>query len=744
MAGRFSVEAVFEAKDRMTRPVARMTKRIERMARNGSRSIRRLDRAFSGAHRTIARTGAVVGAAALAATLALTALGKSGADFEQAITNVGAVGLQTRAQIAPLEKMALDLGATTKFTATEAAGAMEIMARSGFSAADILAGVPGVLNAAAASGLEIAEVADHVSNALKGMGLATSDATRVADVLALASSRTNSTIGTLGESLRNVASTARVLGVPLEDVVASVALLQDVGLDASVAGSAMNTMLTKLAKPPAAIAKQMKRLGLSFKDAQGNMKAFPEVLATVNTLAKKSGGSMDRVAILADLVGLRGQKAASNLAKLFETGKVEKLTAELRNATGAAQEMAELRMDTLQGDLTLLGSAVDGLTVALFGLKGGALRDVVQLTTKWVSANKDPELRNATGAAQEMAELRMDTLQGDLTLLGSAVDGLTVALFGLKGGALRDVVQLTTKWVSENKGLIVSGVQDFLQGVADNMPAIVRGLKLIGGGLAVFYTWAAAAKVAAAATWLLTAAATAPITPFGLVAAAVSALAVVAFAFWDDIGPVVEGALASITAALSSAWAWLKSSATAVAEFVVGAFVVAFPGISAMAAATWNLVRESWEPATEFFGGVWDTVLDKTTRFVRQIISAFEPVTRFFEQLWAGISSGFDSAVGWIVDTLGALVGDVRQRGREVLDGPSGAFSGPQGAPMSSPQVVGPQERAARAMSHTITESLTFERNQSEITIRDESGRAEVTRQPRNGPSLRFAESGAL
>jgi len=679
MAGRFSVEAVFEAKDRMTRPVARMTKRIERMARNGSRSIRRLDRAFSGAHRTIARTGAVVGAAALAATLALTALGKSGADFEQAITNVGAVGLQTRAQIAPLEKMALDLGATTKFTATEAAGAMEIMARSGFSAADILAGVPGVLNAAAASGLEIAEVADHVSNALKGMGLATSDATRVADVLALASSRTNSTIGTLGESLRNVASTARMLGVPLEDVVASVALLQDVGLDASVAGSAMNTMLTKLAKPPAAIAKQMKRLGLSFKDAQGNMKAFPEVLATVNTLAKKSGGSMDRVAILADLVGLRGQKAASNLAKLFETGKVEKLTAELRNATGAAQEMAELRMDTLQGDLTLLGSAVDGLTVALFGLKGGALRDVVQLTTKWVSANKD---------------------------------------------------------------LIVSGVQTFLADVSANMPAIVRGLKLIGGGLAVFYTWAAAAKVAAGATWLLTAALAA--TPFGLVAAAVSALAVVAFAFWDDIGPVVEGALASITAALSSAWAWLKSSATAVAEFVVGAFVVAFPGISAMAAATWNLVRESWEPATEFFGGVWDTVLDKTTRFVRQIISAFEPVTRFFEELWAGISSGFDSAVGWIVDTLGALVGDVRQHGREVLDGPSGAFSGPQGAPMSSPQVVGPQERGAALMSHSIRETMSVERNQSEITIRDESGRAEVTRQPRNGPSLRFAESGAL
>src|SRR5690606_28675336 len=107
------------------------------------------------------------------------------------------------------------LGATTKFTATEAAEAMEIMARAGFKNEEILAGVGGVLDAAAASGLEMAEVSNHVSNVLKGMGLEASQATRVADVLALASARTKSSIGSLGESMKNVASTARQFNIPL-------------------------------------------------------------------------------------------------------------------------------------------------------------------------------------------------------------------------------------------------------------------------------------------------------------------------------------------------------------------------------------------------------------------------------------------------------------------------------------------------------------------------------------------------
>jgi TP901 family phage tail tape measure protein len=290
-----------------------------------------------------------------------------------------------------------------------------------------------VLDAAAASGLEMAEVANHVSNVLKGMGLETSEATRVADVLALASARTNSSIGSLGESMKNVASTARQFKIPLEEVVAGVALLQDVGLDASVAGSAMNTMLTKMAAPTAGLKKQMKQLGISFEDSKGNMLPMSEVLKQLAAGTDKAGGNMKQVAFLAELVGLRGQKAASNLKTLFESGKINTLVKELEDAEGAASKMSALRMRNLKGDWTLFGSAVDAVKVRLFETQSGPLRDMV------------------------------------------------------KG---------MTKWVGENEKLIESKFVQFIKDIKDNLPKIVMWAKRIGIGLAVFYTFAAAVKIA--------------------------------------------------------------------------------------------------------------------------------------------------------------------------------------------------------------------------------------------------------
>lgn len=389
MAGRFSVEAVFKAVDRVTTPVTRMQNRIGKMTRSAERGFRKLDRSMGRFLKKLKRGAqTLVISLALVTAAAGNVLG-AGADFEQAITNVGAVSLKSRDQIAALEKQALQLGKTTKFTATQAAGAMEIMAKAGFNSQQILKATPAVLSAAAASGLEIAEVADHVSNSLKGMGLEVSEAANVADVLALASARTNSSIGSLGESIRNVASTARQLNVPFSDLVASVALLQDVGLDASVAGSAFNTMLTKMAAPTAGMVKKMKKLGISFKNANGDMLALPDVLQQLSIASKKVGGNFDQVAFLAELVGLRGQKAAANLSKLFETGRLKELTEELRNATGAADKMAKLRMNTVRGSMLLLGSAVDAVKVKIFALNEGPLKDTIDSLTAWVSANEE-------------------------------------------------------------------------------------------------------------------------------------------------------------------------------------------------------------------------------------------------------------------------------------------------------------------------------------------------------------------
>lgn len=396
------------------------------MRRSFSKTFGQLDRGFSSALRNARSFGRTMGAIGLAGAAAAVAIAKPGADFEEAITAVGAVSLKTRDQIADLEVKAKELGATTKFTATQSANAMEIMAKAGFSSQDILKGVGPILSAAAASGMEIAEVADHVSNALKGMGLEASEAGRVADVLALASSKTNSSIGSLGESIRNVASTARQFKIPLEDTVAAVALLQDVGLDASVAGSAFNTMLTKMAKPTSEIEAKMKKFGVTFKDASGNMLPLQGVLANISKAAKESGGNMDQVAFLADLVGLRGQKAAANLKDLFDSGRVGELTEQLKGASGSAEKMAALRMNNLKGDLTLLGSATDAVRTALYETESGPLRGIIQAMTKWVGLNQG---NIVAGFEKFMAVIRpLASIFGDsfMTTIRAIGEGLKV------------------------------------------------------------------------------------------------------------------------------------------------------------------------------------------------------------------------------------------------------------------------------------------------------------------------------
>ncbi len=707
MAGRFSIEGIIKLQDRFTRPMSKMDTAVAKFKRRATKGFQSVDRAFTKVSQGIRRGGVMIAGAMVAAGFAIRNVVQSGSEFEQAITNVGAVSLKTREQIAALEEKALALGATTKFTATETANAMEVMARAGFSSTQILSGIDGVLAGAAASGEELADVAGIVSDALKGMGLEADQSGRVVDVLALASSKTKSTMGSLGESLKNVASTARTLGVPLEDTVAAVALLQDVGLDASVAGSALNVMLTKLAKPPKAIAKQMKKMGISFKDANGDMLPFAEVIEQISIGANKMGGNFDKVAFLADLVGLRGQKAAVNLAHLFESGKLKTLTEELGNAEGAAQKMADLRMNTLQGDLTLLDSAIDGVKTSLFRLEGGPLRGVVQGMTDWIGKNKE---------------------------------------------------------------VITSKVGEFIKSIRDNLPEIVTNLKRVGIAFLVFQGAAiavkavgvgmaligAAGKVAAAGTWLFNLALAANpvavtiaviIAGFLAAGAVIVGIGVLIFKFWDDIVVGAGIAMDFVTGAFSAAWDTIRPAVVAVAEFIVGVFEALFPGITATVMSTAKDVVEIWDFVSEAFGEFWSNTSENASNAVTDIKAAFQPIVDWFQGIWDSVAKGFSDVFGGIFGAVSKAFSDTRAVGRAALGGDSdsaplsGGMSGGGGA---GDGVISSEDRAARIMSSTISETMSTERSMSEVTIKDETGRAEVTRQSGGGAPLKLQSSGVF
>jgi TP901 family phage tail tape measure protein len=698
MAGKFTISAIIKGVDRFSAPIAKMQSTFSRFTRSLGGGLREANRLVDRAGAGLAR----IGVAATAAGAAIGLIGKNvidtGADFEEAISAVGAVSLMTKDQIEPLRRKALELGASTKFSATEVANGMELMGKAGFDNTDILKGISGVLSAAAADGAELADTAGHISNVLKGMGMETTEATRVADVLALASARTNSSISSLGESMANVSSTARQFKIPLEDTIASVALLQDVGLDASEAGSAVNTMLTKLAAPTDAIRNKMKEMGVTFQDANGNMLPLGEVMAQLAKSAEKSGGNMEQVAFFAELVGLRGQKAAANLKDMFLSGKAASLTNELKGAAGSAERMAKLRLDNFKGDMEELGGAIDSVKIALFDTQSGPLRGVVQSMTKWVDANRE---------------------------------------------------------------LITQKVEETIQKISDAMPAILDFLERAGRAVVPILAVAAAVKGWALAQFLLNAAMAANPWTLLIIGVTAAAALIAAFwpeikaaaaAAWQWIKDKASAAWEGIKAVWESA----KRFFLAAFEFIAGLVtIVLWPQIQLFKLAA-PLLMAAWEPIKAFFGALWDAIAsafgfawEKIKAFASAaydaVVAVWQPIAAFFSGLWDSVAGAFKRVLGGIIDKVVAVVDKIRGLGRDTLGDIFGDAPGEDkpGAPAPGErQVVSPDERTAERLGKVMREEST---TKHEVTITDPKGRAKF-KDPKKAAAagLRVSPSGAF
>lgn len=698
MATKFTIEAVFKAVDQITGPIDKIQAKLLGLSKNTRETFGAMDRLngrISSGFRAMATAAAAAGAAAGAV---LYNIGKGGSDFEQAITNVGAVSLMTRGEVKELEIAARDLGKTTKFSATEVAAGMELMGKAGFENEQILASIDGVLAAAAAEGAEFAEIAGHVSNILKGMGLEASETGRVADVLTLASARTNSSISSLGESLANTSATARQFKIPFEEVTAAVALLQDVGLDASVAGSAVNTMLTNLSKPTDEVRARMHALGVTFQNSKGNMLPFREVLANLSKAAQKSGGNMKQVAFFADLVGLRGQKAAQNLADLFASGKFVKLADELDKAEGKAKRMASLRMDTFQGDLTILGNTVEDVKIGLFDLNSGPLRDVVQRMTAWIKANDK---------------------------------------------------------------LILSKVQEWVTWLVDHLPEIWKWTKRIAAGIAIFFAWAAAIKTVALAVETYEAMVLgATLATKGWALASKAAVVLV-----GEAGTKELGLMGKAVEATSTGLGGLRTALNA------SALGTAINGVTSTLGQA-GLLGAALAVGVAF--GMW---LDHTFKLSDKLADVFAQITGINKEL-AGRDAkrglqkdGVQEIAGGTVrDAAGNIIkwglpnaavedsehrksflsNEWAMRGMRMTPAMRKQFNAmqdryhPEDAALARAQaedmgIVSPQDRTARSISETT------ETTKAELTIKDETGRAEVTKQPKGSKvGIRLQPTGGL
>lgn len=366
--------------DRFTRPSAQVIRNMQRMGREFQRTGRQIQNAgksISGVGSSIAKsvTLPVAGIA--------TAAVKTAADFESAMSEVGAISGASAKNMEKLTEKAKQMGATTAFSASESAEAMKYMAMAGWKTKEMTGGIAGIMNLAAASGENLGTASDIVTDALTAFGMRAEESSRFADVLAATSNNANTNVSMMGESFKYCASAAGAMKYKVEDISVALGIMANAGIKGSTAGTTLKNIIANMSKPTDTQAAMMEKLGVSLTDGHGKIKSFDAVMR--NLRSSFSGLSETEKASAA--ATLAGKESMSGLLTIVNASDKDfkKLTKSINGSSGAAKKMAGKMLDNLNGQITLLKSAIEGILITL----GDKLLPHIKKVVTWVQNAAD-------------------------------------------------------------------------------------------------------------------------------------------------------------------------------------------------------------------------------------------------------------------------------------------------------------------------------------------------------------------
>lgn len=422
---------------------------------------------------------ATVGIITTAAT-AISGMGaaavKVGIDFETSMSNVAAISGATGEELEQLTEKAKEMGATSKFSAAESADAFGYMAMAGWKTYDMLSGIEGIMNLAAASGEDLATTCDIVTDALTAFGLSASDSGHFSDVLAAASSNANTNVSLMGETFKYVGTMAGTLGYSIEDTALAIGLMANAGLKGSMAGTSLNSMLTRLATNTGGARDAIKALGISFFDENGNARALGDVLSELR-VATADMSDEQKTALANTIAGMEGQKGLNAILNASQKD-YDQLANAIAGATdeaagySAAAEMAAIMNDNLQGQLTYLKSALEGLGISIY-------------------ENVEEPMKGIVTAAQDMVAQLNDAFS----------EGGFQGLVSEAGGLFAEIATEAAKQIPTLVDTAISLCSSFVDSILENKGEVVdAGVKLIvslGEGLLSFggQLWSAAIEL---------------------------------------------------------------------------------------------------------------------------------------------------------------------------------------------------------------------------------------------------------
>lgn len=298
-----------------------------------------------------------------ASTLALAVATTVTAGFDESMSKVMAISGATGDEFEKLRDKAREMGEKTKFSAQESADAFTYMAMAGWKTEDMLSGIEGIMNLAAASGEDLATTSDIVTDALTAMGYAAGDSGRLADVMAAASSNANTNVGLMGETFKYAAAVAGSLHYSMEDVALATGLMANAGIKGSQAGTSLRSMMSRMAAPTKQVSAAMDKLGISIENADGTTKPFRDVMVELREkMANLTDTEKTQIAN-----SIAGKNAMSGFLAIINASDEDfnNLASAIDNSNGAAEDMANTMLDNLGGQLTILKSALQELAIAM-------------------------------------------------------------------------------------------------------------------------------------------------------------------------------------------------------------------------------------------------------------------------------------------------------------------------------------------------------------------------------------------
>ncbi len=386
---------------------------------------------------------------------------KAGSDFEAQMSRVKAISGATGTEFEKLKDQAIQLGADTSFSASQAAEGMENLAAAGFTTNEIMEAMPGLLDMAAASGEDLASSSEIAASTLRGFGLEAEEAGHVADVLAENANRTNAAVSDTGEAMKYVAPLARAAGISFEETAAAIGIMANAGIKGSQAGTTLRGAISRLSKPTDDMRDAMEELGISFYDSNGKMKSLSE---QVGMLEGAFSGMTDEQKNNY-LVTLYGQEALSGMLALINEGQgsLTDLTKSYENCDGSAKKAADTMQDNLKGAIDELSGSAESLGIVFYEEVSGSLKDTAESATESINnitkAFQDGGMEAAIDAAgDEFANLAVKAAE-------HAPDMVDVAI---------DFIQSFTDGVVDNRKKLLGAAGDIAEtlagGLADLLP----------------------------------------------------------------------------------------------------------------------------------------------------------------------------------------------------------------------------------------------------------------------------------